>query len=339
MDLTRLRQINEQKAASAVDDKRHSQLLVDNTRTQEVIVQSIATLVDYLDTRVGKTEVVNQLTEIGTPDALKVVSALDSLHDTLKQHKNTDLTEITKVMRGVFEEVQKIPKSNPELPEQQFVDYSAQLKQLQTAVQAIEKAVKAQKLSVEAPVVNVPETVVNVEKPDFKPVEKSITDGSKDVVKAVKGIKIPEFKTDPVEKLLKKTNKLLEDLPNYMPSGGGGGGSSWVAVNEEGIPVPIQLDANGNLPTVQGPSTSSVTSVDDTASNTELLAANTARKEAVITNDSTSVLYVSFGETATTTNYTARLEQYGYVKTDYKGQINGIWASNSTGAARITELT
>lgn len=102
------------------------------------------------------------------------------------------------------------------------------------------------------------------------------------------------------------------------------------------------LGANGEWERVTsgGSSTSSsVTSVDDSASNTELLAANANRKEAVITNDSTSVLYVSFGEAATTTNYTARLEQYGYVQTDYKGQINGIWASNSTGAARITELT
>jgi hypothetical protein len=87
------------------------------------------------------------------------------------------------------------------------------------------------------------------------------------------------------------------------------------------------------------PSTSSVTSVGDTTSNVELLAANTSRKEAIITNDSTAVLYVAFGETATATNFTARLEQYGYVITQYKGQINGIWASDAGGEARITELT
>lgn len=86
-------------------------------------------------------------------------------------------------------------------------------------------------------------------------------------------------------------------------------------------------------------SSSSVTSVGDSATNTELLASNTSRKEAVITNDSSAILYVAFGETASSTNYTARLEQYGYVRTQYKGQINGIWASDAGGSARITELT
>ena len=247
MDLSRLKQLNEQKNADAIEQKRHAELLLDNTNTQEVIVKSFAKLVEYLDRKVTKTEVVNQLREISTPDVENVVTALASLHDTLKKHKNVDLSQVTSVMQGVLDEVKQIPKDNPKLPEQKFVDYSKQLVQLEKSLQSVEKAIKAQELKVDAPVVNVPETVVNVDKPDLAPIEKSITTSSKDVVKAVKGIKMPEFKTKSIEDLLKKTNKLLDGLPELMPSGGGGGGSSWPAINSAGTPLPLNLDADGKL--------------------------------------------------------------------------------------------
>lgn len=265
MDLSNLKQINQKIAEETLAKSRHDEILLDNTQTQQVIVKSFAALVDFLDSKVSKTEVVNQLREIGTPDVKYVVSALDSLHNTIKEHKNTDLTEITGVMRGVLDEVKQIPKDNPDLPEQKFIDYSSQLKELAKSVQSVEKAVKAQETKVEAPIVNLPETVVNVEKPDLKPIEKSVAESSKDVVKAVKGIKIPELDISPVEKLLKKTNKLLEELPDYMPSGGGGG-SSWVAIDENGTPVPLQL-SSGTITAAAKPTDAySLSNIDDSTS-------------------------------------------------------------------------
>lgn len=248
MDLTKLRQINEQKASRDDAQGKHDDLVLASIATQETILKSFKSLINYLENKVSRTEVVNQLREIATPDVDNVVTALDSLHNTIKEHKNTDLTEITSVMQGVLDETKKIPKELPKSEKLELKDYSKQLSTLETTIKNVEKAIKAQKLNVEAPVVNVPETVVNVEKPDLKPIEVSITTSSKDVVKAVKGIKIPELNTDPVEKLLKKTNKLLEELPELMPTGGGGSGSSWVATNSAGVPVPIQLDSNGSIP-------------------------------------------------------------------------------------------
>lgn len=270
MDLTRLKQINEQNAQDAQSKQRHGELLLDNTKTQEVIVKSIQRLVDFLDHKVSKTEVVNQLREINTPDVKHVVSALDSLHNTIKQHKNTDLAEITGVMRGVLEEVKNIPKDKIEIPKVEQKDYVAQFNELAKTIKAVETAVKAQQLKVEAPIVNVPETIVNVEKPDLKPLETTIGSGSREVVKAVQGIKIPELNTDPIEKLLKKTNKLLEELPDLMPSGGGGSGSSWVATNASGIPVPIQLTADGKVP-VEAGATSTYQSFNDTTTDVNLV--------------------------------------------------------------------
>lgn len=244
--LNRLQEIKEEKANNALALQRHDELVKETRQVQEAVVQAFSMLIDYLDKKTTKTEVVNQLTEIGTPDALKVVESVNSLHDTLKTHENTDLTEVTSILKDVLAEAKQLPKEKVDITIPEQKDYVAQFKELTKAINSVEKVVKGQKLVAEAPIVNVPETQVNVEAPDLKPLATSIGSGSKDVVKAVKGIKIPELDTTPVEKLLKKTNKLLEELPDYMPSGGGGG-TSWVATDSNGVPVPIQLEADGSL--------------------------------------------------------------------------------------------
>ena len=192
MNLDNLKLINEKNQQAQLDSKKHQELLLDNTRTQETIVKSFNALVRYLDNQVSKTHVTNQLKEIGTPDALKVVSAVDSLHETLKTHENTDLSEITKVMQSILSEAEKIPKSHNTIDIPKPIDNTKQLDNLVKAIKSVEKVVKEQKLIAEAPIINVPETNVNVEAPDLQPLQASI----KDVVGAVKKIVIPEYKTD-----------------------------------------------------------------------------------------------------------------------------------------------
>lgn len=85
--------------------------------------------------------------------------------------------------------------------------------------------------------------------------------------------------------------------------------------------------------------TAAVTSVNDTATSTTLIAANTSAKERVIQNDSTSTLYVKFGTTASATDYTVKLATDDVMITQYRGRIDGIWSSDASGAAKITELT
>lgn len=81
-----------------------------------------------------------------------------------------------------------------------------------------------------------------------------------------------------------------------------------------------------------------VSSVDDSASSVTLLSANDNRAEAVIQNDSPSTIYIKFGTTATTTDYTTKLATDGVLITEYTGRIDAIWSANSTGAAKITEV-
>jgi len=89
-------------------------------------------------------------------------------------------------------------------------------------------------------------------------------------------------------------------------------------------------------------STPTLTNVSASATSVQLLAANASRLGATIFNDSTSVLYVKFGATASATSYTVQLQAYAYYELPttaiYTGEIDGIWVT-ATGAARVTELT
>lgn len=87
--------------------------------------------------------------------------------------------------------------------------------------------------------------------------------------------------------------------------------------------------------------TPSQTSVNDTASSTTILASNANRLGATVYNDSTAVLYLKLGATASTTSFTVAMAAASYyeVPFGYTGVIDGIWASDASGAARITELT
>jgi hypothetical protein len=89
------------------------------------------------------------------------------------------------------------------------------------------------------------------------------------------------------------------------------------------------------------PATAAVTSVSASASSVVLIAANTARYDLSIYNNSTVVLYVRCGTVAASSSiFTAKLEAGGYFEPSYgyTGEIRGIWAS-ATGAALITEYT
>lgn len=88
--------------------------------------------------------------------------------------------------------------------------------------------------------------------------------------------------------------------------------------------------------------TATLSNVSDTNASTTILAANSARVGAMIWNDSTAVLYLKLGGgTASATSCTVKLIADAYYELPYgfTGAITGIWASDASGAARITEIT
>lgn len=100
----------------------------------------------------------------------------------------------------------------------------------------------------------------------------------------------------------------------------------------------ITVTSAGEVLTVSRENTSSLSNVSGSATSVSLLASNANRKVAKFYNDSSAILYLKEGTTASTTSFTTKLFPEGYYETTYTGAIDGIWAS-ATGAVRITELT
>lgn len=104
-------------------------------------------------------------------------------------------------------------------------------------------------------------------------------------------------------------------------------------------------DRSGRQVITSKAGTPALTNVAASATSVTVLAANTSRLGATIVNDSSALLYLKFGATASTTSYTVVLAgtaaapfAYYEVPFGYTGIIDGIWAS-ATGNARVTELT
>lgn len=88
-------------------------------------------------------------------------------------------------------------------------------------------------------------------------------------------------------------------------------------------------------------STASLSAVASAATSATLLAANSNRKGVMIHNTDANALYVKYGATASATSFTALIAANGsWTMPDpiYQGVIDGIWASDGSGSAYITEL-
>ena len=88
-------------------------------------------------------------------------------------------------------------------------------------------------------------------------------------------------------------------------------------------------------------SAASITSVSDTATSTTVLASNPDRKGFSIYNDSTAIMYVKMGATASSSDYSFQIKPQGFYETwgGYTGVIDAIWASDASGAAKVSEYT
>ena len=79
--------------------------------------------------------------------------------------------------------------------------------------------------------------------------------------------------------------------------------------------------------------------VTSSATSVTVFAANGAARARAVYNDSTAVLYLKFGATASTTSHTVQLasgDYYEFPQPVYGGLVDGIWAA-ANGAARTTE--
>lgn len=90
-----------------------------------------------------------------------------------------------------------------------------------------------------------------------------------------------------------------------------------------------------------GSGSAALSNVAGSATSVTLLASNTARRGAMIHNDSSAVLYLKLGAVAAATSFTVKMSAGDYYELPspcYTGVIDGIWDS-ATGSARVTEVT
>jgi hypothetical protein len=130
------------------------------------------------------------------------------------------------------------------------------------------------------------------------------------------------------------------DAGNPVKIGGYASQGAPTAVSGDADRVSAWLDRFGRQMVVSKSPTATLSNVASSATNVTVLASNTARLGATIYNDSTAVVYLKFGATASTTSFTVKVAAGGYYELPfgYSGIVDGIWAS-ANGSARVTELT
>ncbi len=85
--------------------------------------------------------------------------------------------------------------------------------------------------------------------------------------------------------------------------------------------------------------TGAASSVAVSVSSVTIIAANTARREVIIRNDTNNNLYLAHGGTATTSSAVKLKKGDVYIEDKYTGVISGIWDSvGGGGNAQITEV-
>ena len=237
--ILRIKQQREEQAKFELEQARHEQEIASLNSIDTTIVEVMNSLVKFLDGKVTRTEVLNQVESVATPDVAKVVEAIAEL-GIITESNRIDLEPLKTALLGLGEKLDQLPKTFPEMPKSVEINNFSDIEfpeQKEIDFSDVIKAINNIKMVAEAPEV----TVNN----DLKPIEKGLTN----VVKSIDSIKFPEIpKTDltKVEKKLDTSNKILKDILE-KPVGGGGGGSSWVATNDQDIPLPLKVDNTGAL--------------------------------------------------------------------------------------------
>jgi len=266
--INNIKQDNLVKAQFKVEESRHEQELLALNEIKTANLQAMRGLIQFLDGKVTKTEITNQLNSISTPDVENVVKAVEAL--ATKIPPQLDLSGLESGIKALEEQLKLIPKENVELPEQKEdvrvtnlgdIDFTTLEK---TIVDEVSKLAKNQK----APIVDVKasDVTVNVDTKEF-------TKGLTELLKAVQGLEFPEVpKTDlsKVEKKLDDSNKYLKEISEKRFGGGGGGGNGSPYVDATGKPVVVELTVDGKIP-VEAGATSTYESYNDTTSDTNLV--------------------------------------------------------------------
>lgn len=241
-----LRQHFQSEANKAELGKQHAKRTAQLNDFENTVVDGFNALIKFIDGKTTKTEVVNQLKSISTPDVDKVVTAVSKLDKDVLANK-LDLKPLVAQLTAINRHVSLIPKEHPEKPEPTESVKVTNLSEVKLDTSAVEKAIKELKLDVKAP-------IINTETTDLTPVQDILLD----LVKAFKNqkpVEIPKFPEIPstdltkVEKKLDLSNKHLKAIVDKPVGGGGGGGGNGTPyIDATGKPVNVELETDGSIP-------------------------------------------------------------------------------------------
>lgn len=241
-----LRQHFQLEESQAKEAEQYKQRTAQLNALENTVVDGFKALIQFVDGKTTKTEVINQLESISTPDVDKVVQAVSKLDKDILSNK-LDLKPVTDGLNSLKRELSLIPKTLPKIPEARDSIKVSNLSEVKLDTSAVEKAIKELKLDVKAP-------IINTEKTDITPLKEVMLD----LLKAFnnqKPVEIPKFpeipKTDltKVEIKLDKSNKLLKEIVDKPVGGGGGGGGNGTPyIDSTGKPVNIEVNPDGSIP-------------------------------------------------------------------------------------------
>jgi len=244
-----LRQHYQTEASNKLQEERHKQSVAQISALEKTLVTVFKSLIQYLDGHTSKTEVVNQLKSIETPDINKVVNKLSQLQNTVLGSK-LDLTPLLEAINGVKAQVSSISIPEINIPEQKDTVTVTNLDEVKFDTSAIEKAIKGLKLN---PTIETKAPIVNVDAPDLS----SLKTGLLDIVNAVKSqsFEVPATDLSTLEKESKAHTKQLEEANKHLKKivekpvggGGGGGGHGTPYVDADGKATYVTLQ-DGALP-------------------------------------------------------------------------------------------
>lgn len=259
MSLEDIKRIYDEKDAKIVAEKKHVEQLHSQQVVSDTIIESISSLIKYMEGRVSKTEIMNQLTEIGTPDAIKVVNAIQKLEETIVDNK-TDIKPILDTLELLVEYNKKYSEdlvSGLEKLSPKGEVKVNNLNEITLDTSDLEQVIKD-----ELKKINIaPKVEVKTEKTDIEPLRGLLQSILDQVVankpeKPLDTLKISNLKeikptdTKTIENKLEIGNKYLKEISEKKFGGSGGSGRA-TPYEENGIPAFVEL-SNGYIPTRSG---------------------------------------------------------------------------------------
>lgn len=259
---------------------RHDALIKQLSSSEETIANGIGSLLDFMDKKISKTELINQLDTIKTPDVQKAVAAIEKLNKDVLGIR-FDTKPLTDALNSVKREITLIPSKMPVPKEQKDSIKVSNLEEVKLDTSELEKAIKALDLKVD-----VKAPIVNVEKPDLKPLQDILLDVLKAInkqkpVKTVEISNFPEQKATDLSKVEKKldlSNKHLKTISEKRFGGGGGGGNGSPYVDGTGKIVNVEL-SSGSIPVIPN----ETVPTDSSKTNGSIVLGYTAGKLTTIT--------------------------------------------------------